>query len=90
MKAVLSTPECYERGKVWTNLGISPCDPLGDKNVWGTLFELKNPQNIIIVATKVSPITYAVFIIVLFLLSWTAVPCFHICHMVPIMEWLVL
>lgn len=52
MDAVLSTPECYERANVWTNLGVPQCIPLGDKNVWGTLFEIQESQDIIIVATK--------------------------------------
>ena len=58
MDAVLSTPECYERANVWTNLGVPQCIPLGDKNVWGTLFEIQESQDIIIVATKVCVTVY--------------------------------
>ena len=53
MMSVGSTPECFQRGRIWTNLGVAPCDPLGDKNVWGTLFELKQEQEVIMIATKV-------------------------------------
>ena len=53
MMSVGSTPECFQRGRIWTNLGAAPCDPLGDKNVWGTLFELKQEQDVIMIATKV-------------------------------------
>ena len=54
MQAVRSTPECYKRANIWTNLGVPACQPLGDESVWGTLFELRNNSDIIIVATKVS------------------------------------
>ena len=53
MQAVVSTPECYKRANIWTNLGVPACQPLGDENVWGTLFELRDNSDIIIVATKV-------------------------------------
>lgn len=53
MMSVGSTPECYQRAKIWTNLDVAPCDPLGDQNVWGTLFELEQEQNIIMLSTKV-------------------------------------
>ena len=53
MQAVISTPECYRRANIWTNLGIPGCAPLGDQNVWGTLFELQENKDVIIVATKV-------------------------------------
>ena len=54
MQAVISTPECYRRANIWTNLGIPGCaPPLGDQNVWGTLFELQENKDVIIVATKV-------------------------------------
>ena len=53
MMAVLSTPECYRRATVITNLGAAQCDPLGDQNVWSTLFELDSSKGIIMIATKV-------------------------------------
>ena len=54
MQAVVSTPECYKRANIWTNLAVPACQPLGDESVWGTLFELRDNTDIIIVATKVS------------------------------------
>ena len=54
MMSVLSTPECYRRAAVVTSLGQTQCDPLGDQNVWSTLFELESTKEIIMVATKVS------------------------------------
>ena len=54
MQAVGSTSECYKRANIWTNLGVPACQPLGDESVWGTLFELRDNSDIIIVATKVS------------------------------------
>ena len=54
MSAVISTEECYLRANtVWTNLAVPDCQPLGDENVWGSLFELKDNQDIVVVATKV-------------------------------------
>ncbi len=53
MQAVISTAECYLRAKMATTLGVPNCQPLGDDNVWGSLFELEENQDIIIVATKV-------------------------------------
>ena len=33
---------------------VAYCDPLGDQNVWGTMFQLKAPvKDIIMLATKV-------------------------------------
>ena len=55
MQAVISTERCFERGeKVLTNLGVAPCEPLGDYNVWNSLFEIKdNTSDIVVLATKV-------------------------------------
>jgi hypothetical protein len=34
--------------------GVTYCDPLGDKNVWGTMFKLPDPvPEVIMLATKV-------------------------------------
>lgn len=34
--------------------GVNYCDPLGDQNVWGTVFQLQQPvPEIIMLATKV-------------------------------------
>ena len=38
--------------------GVELCDPLGDKNVWGSIFELNEErlgQKAILLATKVQP-----------------------------------
>ena len=38
---------------------VGYCDPLGDQNVWGTVFQLTEPvQEIIMLATKVEQFTY--------------------------------
>ena len=55
MQVDISTKRCFERGsKVLTNLGIAPCEPLGDNNVWNSLFEITdNTSDIVVLATKV-------------------------------------
>jgi len=57
MAAVRDTETCFRRAQVLTLLvnGIELCDPLGDRNVWGTLFELPEEipsEGIIMLATK--------------------------------------
>ena len=38
---------------------VGYCDPLGDQNVWGTVFQLQQPvQEIIMLATKVHVTLY--------------------------------
>ena len=53
MQAIKSTHECYLRSKVWTNLDVTNCDPLGDQNVYGTLFEHDRNKHFVMVASKV-------------------------------------
>ena len=53
MQAIKSTHECYLRSRVWTNLEVTNCDPLGDENVYGTLFEKDEDKKFIMVASKV-------------------------------------
>ena len=55
MQADISTQRCFERGnKVVTNLGVAPCEALGDYNVWTSLSEITdNTSDIVILATKV-------------------------------------
>ncbi|KAL1502773.1 hypothetical protein ABEB36_007871 [Hypothenemus hampei] len=47
MYGTTNTPTCQRRSNMVTNLNpIKVCDPLGDSNVWGTLFPLeKGPEN---------------------------------------------
>ncbi|CAG9770381.1 unnamed protein product [Ceutorhynchus assimilis] len=45
MYATTSTPTCRRRNNIITNLNpVKLCDPLGDSNVWGSLFPLVEQQ----------------------------------------------
>jgi nicastrin len=71
MLTAKNTETCFRRAKLLTLQvnGVELCDPLGDKNVWGSIFELNEErlgQKAILLATKLDSIAFFPY------LSWGA------------------
>ncbi|RMX60946.1 hypothetical protein pdam_00003426 [Pocillopora damicornis] len=53
MYAAKDTPTCVRKSNIPNPIGANFCMPLGDKNVWGTLYPIKKKKKVVMLATKV-------------------------------------
>ncbi|CAH3146332.1 unnamed protein product [Pocillopora meandrina] len=52
MYAAKDTPTCVRKSNIPNPIGANFCMPLGDKNVWGTLYPIKKKKKVVMLATK--------------------------------------
>ncbi|PFX26799.1 Nicastrin [Stylophora pistillata] len=52
MYAAKDTPTCVRKSNIPNPIGANFCLPLGDMNVWGTLYPIKKGKKVVMLATK--------------------------------------
>ncbi|XP_078381644.1 nicastrin-like isoform X2 [Oculina patagonica] len=52
MYAAKNTPTCIRKTNMPNPIGSEFCQPLGDTNVWGTLYPIKKNRKVVMLATK--------------------------------------